>query len=75
MCVKLYSSPLCPKCQVLKNFMEESSISFEVIDTTVDYKAFALLVSKGRMSLPQVSIDGVFIDGDISEMKEILLSR
>jgi len=57
--VKVFSTPSCIKCRILKNKLTENNIEFEEVDLNSDFKAKALLLSKNLMSLPVVEIDGV----------------
>jgi glutaredoxin len=71
--MKLYTSPTCGKCKVIKKLLEEKNISFEELDTSEDFKAQAYLASIGRMALPVVvRDDGSVMSENLSEiMKEI----
>jgi len=62
--VKLYSTPQCPYCYALKEFLKEHNIEFEDIDVSKDEKALKEMVEKsGQMGVPVVEIDGEIIVG------------
>lgn len=55
MSIKIYTSPVCPKCKVLKTKMERKGIIFE---ETTDLEPLA---AAGVASLPQLEIDGILM--------------
>ena len=62
--VKVYSTPTCPYCVALKNFLKENNIDFEDIDVSQDDKAREEIIKKtGQMGVPIVDIDGEIIIG------------
>lgn len=72
--VKVYSTPTCPWCVKLKQFLEENSIEFEDFDVSEDEGARDELVEKsGQMGVPVLDIDGVIIIGfDVGRIKKAL---
>ncbi len=62
--VKVYSTPSCPYCVTLKQFLEEKGIEFQYIDVAQDEIARKEMVEKtGQMGVPVVDIDGEIIVG------------
>jgi len=62
--VKVYSTPACPYCTRLKEFLRGNNISFEDIDVSSDPAAGQKMVEKsGQMSVPVLDIDGEIIVG------------
>lgn len=62
--VKVYSTPICPYCTALKNFLKERDIVFEEIDASQNREAAKEMVEKsGQMGVPVVEIDGEYIVG------------
>ncbi len=62
--IKLYSSPVCPYCVALKNFLKEKEITFEEIDVSQDEKAAQEVVEKtGQTGIPVIDIDGEIVIG------------
>ena len=62
--VKVYSTPMCPYCVTLKQFLKEQGIEFEDIDVSQDKKASDEMIEKsGQMGVPVVDIDGNIIVG------------
>ena len=58
--VLVYSTPTCPHCKRVKQFLDESGIPYESIDVASDKGARDEMVKKsGQMSVPVVEIDGV----------------
>jgi glutaredoxin 3 len=62
--VKVYSTPTCPWCAVVKEFLVEHGVDFEEVDVAADQKALFGMVSKsGQMGVPQIEINGKMIVG------------
>lgn len=74
--IKVYSTPTCPYCVALKNFLKENNIDFEYIDISQDMKARKEMIEKtGQMGVPVIDIHGEVIVGfnkeKISELLDI----
>lgn len=62
--IKVYSTPVCPYCITLKNFLKEQGFEFEDIDVSQDETARQALVEKsGQMGVPVSDIDGQIVVG------------
>lgn len=62
--VKVYSTPTCPYCEILKEFLKNEGIEFESIDLSKDEKAQKYILEKtGKLAVPVTEIDGQFIAG------------
>lgn len=62
--VRIFSTPTCPYCVTLKDFLEEHGIEFEDIDVSKDKKALEEMIQRsGQMGVPVVDIDGQIIVG------------
>lgn len=62
--VKIYSTPTCPFCIRLKQFLREHNIMFEDVDVSSDPQAGQEMVAKsGQMGVPVLYIDGEIIVG------------
>ena len=74
MVVKLFSTPVCPYCHTLREFLKEKNIAFEDIDVSKDEKLIDELVQRsGQMGVPVVEIDGQIIIGfDRAKICELL---
>ena len=72
--ITVYSTPTCPFCIRVKQFLKENSISFEDIDVSSDSeKADAMIKKSGQMGVPVIEIDGEIIVGfDKEKIKEVL---
>jgi glutaredoxin 3 len=58
--IVLYSSPWCGYCTAAKHLLESKGVSYEEIDVSADARLRAEVVRKsGRMTVPQVFVDGV----------------
>ena len=62
--VKVYSTPTCPWCTKVKDYLKEKKIEFEELDVSKDDKARNYMVEKsGQMGVPVTEIDGDMIIG------------
>lgn len=72
--VKIYSTPVCPYCQTLKQYLKDQNIEFEDIDVSQDQKAAEEMVEKsGQMGVPVADIDGNIVVGFNKEKIKQLL--
>ncbi len=72
--VKVYTTPVCPYCELLKKYLKEHNIEFEAIDASQDQSAAEKIVQKtGQMGVPVIEINGEFIVGfDKAKIAELL---
>jgi len=62
--IKVYSTPICPYCNALKNFLKENKVEFEDINVAEDKRAREEMIQKtGRMEVPVIEIDDEIIVG------------
>lgn len=62
--VKVYSTPACPYCKMVKEFLKKRGVEFEDIDISNDEEAVKELFQKsGRFDVPQTEINGKMILG------------
>ena len=62
--VRLFTSPSCPFCYSLKDFLKEKGIEFEEIDVSQDEKARDEMIKKtGKMEVPAIEIDRQIVVG------------
>lgn len=62
--IKIYSTPTCPYCHLLANYLKEHGFAFEMLDVSKDQKALEELRQKtDSLSVPVVDIDGEIIIG------------
>lgn len=62
--VKIYSTPTCPWCIRLKQFLQENNILFENLDVSTDQVAAEEMIQKtGQMGVPVLDIEGEIIVG------------
>jgi len=53
MTIKIYSTPVCPYCHMLKDYLKGKNISFEDINVATDTVAADEMVEKsGQMGVP-----------------------
>ncbi|MEM4152535.1 MAG: glutaredoxin domain-containing protein [Candidatus Pacearchaeota archaeon] len=72
--IKVYSTPHCPWCHMLKEWLKKNKIEFQDIDVSTNEKAAQEMVAKsGQMGVPVTEIDGKIVVGfDQKKLKEIL---
>lgn len=62
--VKVYSTPTCPWCNRVKEFLTEKKVKFKEVDVSKDDKARDEMIEKsGQMGVPVVEINGKIIVG------------
>ena len=74
MIVKVYSTPFCPYCVILKEFLKENNIEFEDIDVSVDRAAAEEMIKKTEQTgVPVAEIgEDIVIGFDREKIKELL---
>lgn len=72
--IKVYTTPTCPYCIRLKQFLKENNLVFEDIDVSADRAAADEIVDRtGQMGVPVVDIEGELIVGfDRGRIKQAL---
>ncbi len=74
--IKVYSTPTCPYCHLLKDFLRQRNVRFEDIDVSSDHEAAHYMIQKsGQMGVPQIEINGRIIVGFDKEAIEKELKR
>jgi glutaredoxin-like YruB-family protein len=64
MTVRVFSTPTCPYCVTLKEFLKSKNIAFEDIDVAADEKAREEMIEKtGQLGVPVIEIDGQLVVG------------
>ena len=62
--VKVYSTPTCPYCDILKEFLQSKGVEFEVIDVSQDKAGQEYILEKtGKMAVPVMEIDEEIVVG------------
>ncbi len=72
--VKIYTSPVCTYCHILKIFLKKNNISFEEIDILEKkQEAEKIFEQTGKKTLPITFIDNNLVVGyDTKRIKELL---
>ncbi len=74
--IKVYSTPTCPWCIRLKDFLKEKNVEFDDIDVSADQESAQAMVQKsGQMGVPQIEINGKMIVGFDREAIEAELAQ
>jgi glutaredoxin-like YruB-family protein len=62
--IRIFSTPSCPYCVTLKEFLKHHDIEFEDIDVSKDEKAAEEMIQKsGQMGVPVVEIEDKIVVG------------
>ena len=62
--VKVFSTPTCPYCVTLKQFLKEHNIEFDDVNVAEDAVAREEMIEKTRqMGVPVIDIDGKIVVG------------
>ena len=72
--VTVYSTPTCPYCDMLKNFLKENNVEFEEVNVAEDKEAAKMIVREtNQMGVPVTKVDDQWIIGfDQDKLKEVL---
>jgi len=72
--VIVYSTPTCPWCIRVKQFLNDNNIPFENYDVSADQgKAEEMVQKTGQMGVPVLDIEGEIITGfDKDKIKQAL---
>lgn len=64
MSVTVYSTPTCPYCRMVKDYLTEKKVEFKDINVAEDREAGKYIIKKsGQMGVPQIEINGKIIVG------------
>ena len=62
--VKVYSTPACVYCHMVKEFLKNNKVKFEEIDVSTNEEAAHEMIEKsGQMGVPVIEIDDEMIIG------------
>ena len=62
--IKIYSTPTCPYCHMLKEYLEEKGFEYTDVNVAEDLKAREEMVEKsGQMGVPVADFDGEIVVG------------
>ena len=62
--IRIFSTPSCPYCVTLKEFLKHHEINFEDIDVSKDEKTLEEMIQKsGQMGVPVIEIGDQIIVG------------
>lgn len=72
--VKVYSTPGCPYCRRVKDFLRQKNIEFEDINVAENEEAADMIAEKtGQLGVPVTQVDEKFVVGDDTKKIEELL--
>lgn len=62
--IKIYSTPYCPYCVTLKQYLKDHKIEFAEVDVSQDEKERDEMIEKSKqIGVPVIEIDGIVIVG------------
>lgn len=62
--ITVYTTPTCPWCVRLKNYLEEKGVSYHEVDVSADQASAAQLVElTGQRSVPVLTQGGEYVVG------------
>ena len=64
--ITVYSKPQCPNCVRAKELLTRKDIRYVEVDIEADDEAKIFLVDQGFRSVPQINVDGVFLEGGLA---------
>ena len=73
--ITVYSTPGCPYCIRLKDYLKQKGLDFTGIDVSLDQAGLDKMVSiSGQMGVPVIDVDGRIVVGFDKEKIEKLLA-
>ncbi len=74
--IKVYSTPSCPYCVKVKDFLKSKNLKFQDINVAEDSEAAQEMVDKtGQYGVPVIEIEGKIVVGfDKEKIEELLKS-
>ena len=72
--VTVYTTPTCPWCTTVKNYLRKNGIRYTEVDVASDQSAAQAMVSKsGQQGVPQTEVDGQMVIGfDQTKLNQLL---
>ncbi len=72
--VIVFSTPTCPYCTMVKNYLKEKGIEFEDVNVAADQEMARKMVERsGQMGVPQIWIDDAVVVGyDVPRINSLL---
>lgn len=72
--VKVYTTPTCPWCMRVKQFLDERNIPYEEYNVAEDAaRAEEMIQKSGQMGVPVIEVDGEIVVGfDRPRLEELL---
>lgn len=62
--VKIYSTPTCPYCEMVKEYLKERNVKYEELDVSNNEAAQKEMLTKShQMGVPVIDVDGTIIIG------------
>jgi len=62
--VKIYSTPTCPYCRMVKEYLSSKSIPYQDFDVSKDQNALDEMTrTSGQMGVPLILVDGETVVG------------
>ena len=62
--VKIYTTPICPYCNMAKGLLKRKNVAFTEIDVSLDSNRQAMMAhANGRRSVPQIFIGATHVGG------------
>lgn len=72
----IYSTPVCPYCQMAKKFFQENNLEYEDRDVSSNQEFLIEMIQKsGQMGVPVIDIDSQIVIGFDKEEIAKLLSK
>lgn len=74
--VKVYSTPTCPYCKMVKGYLDEKGVAFEDADVSSDAgKRDEMFKLSGQRGVPVIDVDGQIVVGFDKDRLEELLGK
>lgn len=74
--IKVYSTPQCPWCRKVKEYLKDKGVEFENINVAENHeKAQEMVEKSGQMGVPVIDINGKIVLGFDKDNIDMLLEK
>lgn len=75
--IKIYSTPICPYCVMVKDYLKKHNVAFEDVNVAADEVAAEEMIEKShQMGVPVIDVDGeIFVGFNKTQLERVLKEK